>query len=270
MSDPASGVGNQSESSVTPGQSAAEQILPAAPSGTEPTAEDPAGEDGGSSTATAPPPRYRRPMQGPSADDVAQREQWRTYVQNSLAVVQASADKWQAGLAGFVSLVTAGLFLKGPETASDLEFGWRLTLTILLGGGLVAAVGGLWQALRAAAGDAGRANLDDIVREYGGIDAMQVAQANAAARKLGSARKLVALSLLLLTAGTVSWWWADKTAPSPAAYVQVVSPKGSPCGELTSADGGVVVLKVAGQSKPAEVPLTSVTNIHIVSSCQGG
>lgn len=212
-------------------------------------------------------PAYRRPTAGPSADDIRQREQWRDQVAKSLALAQSTADKWRTGLAGFVTLVTAGLLIKGPESAADITTGWRALLTALLGAGLAAAIAGLWVALRAASGNVNTTSLDQVVQTYGSLDAMQVSRARDTVRFLRAAQVLIAASLLLLGAGLLSWWWAPTKAPSPPAYLQVTTDGGTVCGELNSADGQTIVLTVAGQRHLATIPFAAVANVHVVASC---
>jgi hypothetical protein len=210
---------------------------------------------------------YRRPDIGPSAEDLQQRERWNAYVESSLDTATASAEKWRTGLGAFVTLVTTGLLIKGPEAASDLRTGWRIALTVLLGGGLALAVMGLWLALMAAAGSARPRSLEQLMSEFGSIDLMKVALARKAVRFLRGARGLVAVALVMLGAGLITWWWAPKAAPSPAAYVKVSTEKGDYCGVLTSADESTFVLAVAGVKAPQQVPFAKATNIRIVASC---
>jgi hypothetical protein len=96
---------------------------------------------------------------------------------------------------------------------------------------------------------------------------MQVALAGKAVANLRVARVAVGVSLVLLVAGLLSWWWAPKPATSPAAYVQVDTTAKSYCGELSSADGHTAVLKVSGQRKPQPIKFDDITNLHVVDHC---
>jgi hypothetical protein len=156
----------------------------------------------------AEPPRYRKPPGGPTDANLEDRDRWSALTEQSLASVRAAAEKWRAGLAAYVTLVTGGLFLKGPQAASDLATSWRAALTILIAGGLLAAIAGLWLALQAAAGTPQRLNLVQVVARFGGVRQFEVAAALQAAALLRWARLLVAVSLLLFVAGLVTWWWA--------------------------------------------------------------
>src|SRR5215469_16657849 len=119
--------------------------------------------------------RVRRPAHGPTPAQVADRDRWEALTSASLTTTQAAAEKWRTGLAAFVTLVTGGLLIKGPQSASDLTTGWRITLTLLMGGGLALAVVGLWMALRAAAGAPGNVSYPEVVRIHGGVRQFEVA-----------------------------------------------------------------------------------------------
>jgi hypothetical protein len=84
-------------------------------------------------TSQAPPvpPKYRKPLAGPTAGNLQDQTLWEQLSGQSLTATQAAADKWRTGLAAFVTLATGGLLLKGPEAASDVTTGWRIALTIL-------------------------------------------------------------------------------------------------------------------------------------------
>ena len=141
------------------------------------------------------PPKYRKPSAGPTADNVQDQTLWQQLSEQSLASTQVAAEKWRTGLAAFVTLATGGLLLKGPSAASDVTTGWRIALTILALGGLLAAIVGLWLALRAAAGTPAKLNLTEVVAMYGGVRQFEVATALAASAQLRLARRVVAGSL---------------------------------------------------------------------------
>lgn len=216
-------------------------------------------------TGTAP-PRYRLPPQGPTPAEVDDRDRWDKLVDGSLAATQASAEKWRTGLSAFVTLVTGGLLVKGPEAAQDLPVSWRAAISILAGLGLAAAVVGLWLALRAAAGMPTRVNFQNVMAEFGGVRQFEVVSARKAADALTWARVLVASALLLLGTTVIVWWWAPT---SPAHLVSIDLPADQPalCGELVSADDQVVRLQRSGVSKPDEVPFARIANLQVVDSC---
>ncbi len=215
------------------------------------------------SDQTTPPSRFRLPPAGPSAADVADRDLWEKAAEGSLASVQAAAEKWRTGLAAFVTLVTSGLLLKGPEAASDLSDLWRTILTVLGGGGLALAVLGLWQALRAA-GTASKLRYEDVIGRHGSFKQYQVAAANVASSSLGRARMLVGWSLMLLGITVFAWWWAPT---EPTHVVKVAYGSETVCGKLESADDQEIAVKPDGASKTTTVPFPKITNIYIVDTC---
>lgn len=155
------------------------------------------------------PYRPRLPAAPPTQADLAEREQFRALVADSLASVRASAEAWRNGLAAFVALVTTGVVVKGQDTIAGVPTGWRVAITALIALGLASAVVGLWQALTAHAGAKPEVlTLDDIRSRYGSIHAYQVITALRAARRLMLARYAVAAALVLLLTGTILTWWA--------------------------------------------------------------
>ena len=82
------------------------------------------------------PPKYRKPATAPTAAQVADAERWAKLADSSLATTQAAAEKWRTGLAAFVTIVTGGLLIKGPEAAADIERSWLVALTLLAAAGL--------------------------------------------------------------------------------------------------------------------------------------
>jgi hypothetical protein len=212
------------------------------------------------------PPRYAEPPP-PTPTDVDSMARWRAMADKSLAATQAAADKWRTGLAAFVTLVTGGLIIKGPSAANDITVGWRLALTLLVGGGLAAAIAGLWQALRAAAGAPSVVDYTQIVERYGGMRQFEAACAAKAAQGLRWAKGLVATSLILLGAAVITWWWAPPQPAPATGDVQVQVFGRVICGTLLGGDHHGLEIQVSGDSTPVRVPLAATQNLQIVSSC---
>ncbi|WP_225860531.1 hypothetical protein [Streptomyces triticiradicis] len=155
---------------------------------------------------------WRLPDKPPTAADLAERDRFQAMVRESLPSVRASAEAWRNGLAAFVTLTGSAVVIKGRTTTADLSVPWRLAVTVLIGGGLALAVTGLWHALAAQSGTRPLAvTLTDIHREYGSMDAFELALAIRAARRLTLARRAVALALACLFIGTALTWWAPGT-----------------------------------------------------------
>jgi hypothetical protein len=213
------------------------------------------------------PPRYRKPAAGPTPESLADRARWQELSEQSLASTQAAAEKWRAGLAAFVTLATGGLLLKGPSAASDVTTGWRIALTILALGGLLAAIAGLWLALQAAAGTPAKLNLTEIVARYGGVRQFEVACALAASAQLRLARLVVAGSLLLFVAAIGTWWWAPSSPPQLPGLVSITTPRGTVCGTLLRGNGRVFTVQLANASGQVQVPLGAASSVQLVASC---
>ena len=213
------------------------------------------------------PPRYRKPAAGPTPESVADRARWQELSEQSLSATQAAAEKWRAGLAAFVTLATGGLLLKGPSAAGDVTAGWRIALTILALGGLLAAIAGLWLALQAAAGTPAKLSLTEVVARYGGVRQFEVACALAASAQLRLARLVIAGSLLLFVAAIGTWWWAPTAPARPPALISVTTPGGTVCGTLISGNGSSFTVQPAHASGQVRVPFGAAANVQIVASC---
>lgn len=225
-----------------------------------------------SATPTAPqappvPPKYRKPPTGPTAENLQDRTRWQEISEQSLASTQAAAEKWRTGLAAFVTLATGGLLLKGPGAASDVTAGWRIALTILALGGLLAAIAGLWLALQAAAGTPAKLNLTEVVAKYGGVRQFEVACALTASTRLRLARFVIAGSLLLFVAAIGTWWWAPPRPAQPPALISITTPSGAICGTLISANDGAFTVQPASAPGQVRVPFSTAANVQVVASC---
>lgn len=219
------------------------------------------------SQAPSAPPRYRKPPTGPTADNLQDQALWEQLSEQSLTATQAAADKWRTGLAAFVTLATGGLLLKGPEAASSVTTGWRIALTVLALGGLLAAIAGLWVALQAAAGTPAKLTLTEVVARYGGVRQFEVATALAASRHLRLARRVIAGSLLLFVAAIGTWWWAPPKPTQPPALISITTPTGTVCGTLIDAGDRAFAVQQANTSGQIRIPFRTTINVQIVASC---
>lgn len=204
-------------------------VEPSPPASSSSPATPPAGPPSpaippaGSSSAippagSSPAARFRLPAKAPEPVSDAERAAFAQLARESLPAVRASAQSWRNGLTALVSLAAAGVFVQGRSATADLTTTWRGVVTVLIGGGLVAAGIGLWYALAAEAG--GRAaplTLADIHARHASVEAYQVALANRAARRLHRARVALGVSLALLIAGALVTWWAPATPAPPAS-----------------------------------------------------
>jgi hypothetical protein len=212
--------------------------------------------------------RARKPAAPPSKNDLAERDRYAKAAAASLANVRTSAQTWRTGLTAFITLVTTGVVIKGRGATADLDANWRTLITVLIGGGLLLAVVGLWQALAAEAGtDPKKQTLQDIRAIHGSLDNYEVFLAGTASRRLQWGIRAVAVAVAFLLLGIAATWWAPTATPSPPAYLRVTSEGVLTCGTLQSADGGQLRLIVTGSHEPVVVPLAKVTNLGVTATC---
>jgi hypothetical protein len=216
------------------------------------------------------PPVYRprKPSSAPSEGSLAQRDAFTALAKQSLPEIRASAEAWRNGLTAFLTLVTAAVIIKGRDTTAGLPTLWRVMITVFIGGGLVLAVAGLWRVLAAQAGTRYRLSTrQEIRRTYGTVEAYQVAVADRAIDDLDTGRRLVVAALALLLIGVGVSWWAPQAPSDSHAYLKVTSPDVIACGTLRSADGRQVRLTVAGSPDLITIPLSQITNLAVVTTC---
>jgi hypothetical protein len=208
------------------------------------------------------------PPVAPSGGEVADRDRFATLTAGNLAAVQASAEKWRAGLAALVTLAVGGVFAKGPGAFNDI--GGRAQRWAVVGFGFLGlglALFGFWSALRASAGDLAVQRQDEIVSAHGSVAAFEVAQAAEAAGNLETAKYSLALALACFVVGSFIWVVAPKPSPDPPV-VKVTPVEGQPyCGTLKSADQQTLRVQVAGEKEPRAAPFTSIANIAVAAKC---
>jgi hypothetical protein len=209
---------------------------------------------------------YRQPDEAPTGSEIANQAAFKKLVESQLTDVRASAAKWQAGLATFITLVSAGLIVKGPDKAADLTDEWRILLALLAGGGLIFAVSGLWAALRASAGTPKVTSFDEVTREYGTVDGLNAAIAIDAVDDLRIAKNRMVIALILIGSAVFASWWAE--GDSKAVKLSVTTnDKQVVCGELKSGDQQKLVLEVDGESQTTTIDFGNVKNLRPVASC---
>ena len=229
----------------------------------------------GNSAASAPAPRTATTQLElatsagrPRPVSVADREAFDALAREALPTVRSMAAAWRTGLTALITLIFTGIILKGRTDTTNLALPWRIAVTLSISAGLALAIVGLWQALAAEVGARTRLHtLDDIRARYASVQAYQAGQAAAAGRRLQTARTLVAAALGLILAGVLLTWWAPVAPAKPPAYMKVTRSTGTVCGILESADAGTLRLTVAGMNKPVFIPLASITNLTVTSTC---
>ena len=157
---------------------------------------------------------YRRPPAPPAPETLRNLDDWERLVETSLERVTETAQRWQAGLAGFIGVITTILLLEGGK-AAEMQTAWRyVTLGLLLGAVLVAIIG-LWKALSAAAPGHVVASYAAVIAQHRTIRAYKTSAAKAALTRLAWAKGLVAVACVLLVAAIVIWWIAPLQATCP-------------------------------------------------------
>jgi len=212
--------------------------------------------------------RARKPASAPSKSDLDERDRYAKLTAGSMDIVRGSAQAWRTGLTAFITLVTTGVVIKGRDTTAGLASGWRTLVTVLIGGGLVLAVLGLWLALAAEAGtDPKKQTLQDIRAIHGTLTAYEVYLAAKAARRLQWGRRTVAGAVTLLLAGIVATWWAPAPAPSPPAFITVAHGHAVTCGAPQSAGAGQLRLTVHSSLSPVSIPFSQITSMALTTAC---
>lgn len=221
-----------------------------------------------------PQPRYRKPSSGPSPAFVQDMTAWTALVDSSIERASAAAEKWRAGLAGFITVVTSILILKGPDAAQKLPYPWNLVVVGLLVTGAVFAVRGLWYALSASAPPNATQHFQAIIKEHGTIRAFGTHVANESHKQLAKAKRWVLAALIALIMGIVAWWIVP---PPPAPSAQAVSletVQAGPltiCGKLISARDGNIDIQPASEpddpTKIVSIQMANVRSMKMVDSC---
>jgi hypothetical protein len=167
-------------------------------------------------------PRPRKPSHAPTRSDLEERDRYAKLTADSAATVRSSAQAWRNGLTAFITLVTTAVVFQGRETTTGLAAGWRAAITILICGGLLLAVLGLWQALAAEAGtDPELQTLQDIRTTHGTLDAYQVYLAASAARRLQWGRRAVLGAIITLLTGIALALLAPSSGSPPSADITI-------------------------------------------------
>lgn len=217
---------------------------------------------------TSPAPQARKPTQAPSRNDLDERDRYAKLTAASTDSVRGSAQAWRNGLIAFITLVTTAVVIQGRNTTVGLATSWRTAITILIGGGLMLAVLGLWQALAAEAGtDPKLQTLQDIRAAHGTLTAYEVHLAATAARRLQWGRRAVAGAITALLTGIAVTWWAPATSPALPVYVTVSHRHGVTCGILQPSGTGSLRLLMAGRPDHVTIPFVQITDLSPAAGC---
>jgi hypothetical protein len=215
-----------------------------------------------------PPPQFRKPQNPPSLADLTERDQYATLTSGSAEAVRGSAKTWETALTAFITLITAGVIIKGRDSTDGLSVVWRLPIVILAGGGLLLAVVGLWLTVAAEADTHPETKtLQEIRAAHGTLNAYQVYLAVQAAQRLRLGVRLAAAAMTLLIAGVI----ATLLAPGPAAqatYIAVTHGRYITCGTPEPAPAGQIRIAVPGESEPTIINTAQITAVTLTTVCQ--
>jgi len=215
-----------------------------------------------------PPPRARLPERHLTRADLEERDRYAKLTAGSADTVRASAQAWRTGLTAFITLVTTGVVIKGRDSTAGLPMIWRIFVIVLVGGGLLLAVLGLWQALAAEAGTRPqKQTLQDIRDVYGTLTTYQVHLADIAAGQLRRGIRAAAAAITLLIAGIVATWVAPSLASSSADYLTAVHGNSITCGTLQSASSGQLRIAVASGTATVVIPFAQIISLALTTTC---
>lgn len=214
---------------------------------------------------------FRKPSHGPSPSAPANIAEWDALVAGSLDRATTTAEKWRTGLAGFVTIMTSVLLLKGPD-AQKIALPWNLLVIVPLVLGVILLVVGLWHALSASAPQSSPHNYATVVDTYGTVRAYSIAVANSIYAALDLAKRFVIAALVLFGVGIGAWWLVPQTAEKPkATVVSVTTSAGETiCGILLESGSGALTLRQNTAPAAVTVPLRDVVSVQITEQCGAG
>lgn len=154
-------------------------------------------------------------------------------VGDQLKSTRATADSWQKGLAGLLTVVTSILLLKGRDSIDEIDHWYAVTAAVALGIAALFGAVAAYKLLDAAYGQPSSQDLTKIRQES--LYVWRYERAVEAARKLRTGQLLLLASIAIVGGTVVLTWFAPEPSSSPA--YQVRDAQGH-CGELAKADNG--------------------------------
>lgn len=143
----------------------------------------------------------------------------------------AEARVWRNGYALLGSGFGAILALVGNRLDDATPWGWRLALSLTLGGGLVLLAVALWFVLTVEGGkQESRLDLRDVVRRHNSFELYQADQAAAAIQRTNVSKRWAFWGAALGFLGLLCTLWVSPApevsppAPAASATVSVITP----------------------------------------------
>jgi hypothetical protein len=195
----------------------------------------------------------------PDDVDKARADMLQVWRAGELASIRAAGEKWQAGLAALLGLVTTILVIKGRESGQELATGFRVAIGLCLLVALLTAIAASLAALRAAHG-LPRAR---AIADRSSVLMWDRQEAAKASRALLIAIVGTVSTLLLLAASVGLTWFAPATAQPVVKVTQTDGATG--CGELISADAKLILLK--GHDRDIRINPRNLGSMSVDSAC---
>lgn len=215
---------------------------------------------------------FRKPASAPASSTANDLRAWQRLTEAGPSRAKEAAATWRNGLAGFVTLLTSALVLKGSDLADISGFPkWTAVIGCL--GGTVLAIAGLWRALAAEAPAEAQVSYASVISGSGSVAAYEQQQALSSQTALRGARRLVFWALVALVLGIGSWWLAPKDAAPHKAKVSWNDSSTSPatvrhtCGELIAAAPSLLAIQANSGTDATVLPIAAATEIALTSSC---
>lgn len=184
-------------------------------------------------------------------------------VKNELVRVRADAMAWRNGVAGLLTGLVGFSLVKGRSDVGGLDRPYDWVVGLLLLAAIVTGASAAYLLLRAAHGRPVTRSLrdDGAPPSYGALGTDH-AEALSALRSLrrGLVLGLTCTAFLVAAVGT-TWYGPAKDKPS----IEVVTPGGTRCGEVTRLRSGTLALKTS--TGEVDVDLTTAVGIRAVDGC---
>lgn len=182
--------------------------------------------------------------------------------------VYKSLSVWRAGFAAILVVASGGLTVSSLDQMAKSTEVWRWLLAACVVLGTVLGVIALMVTLRAEVGTARSVKERADILDRGGVLVFETGLADAAARRMHRSQRWGIASLALLLAALACLWLAPRGGEQPMLQVQQGAE--TTCGQLLSADGGTIRLKIQGAHDPVAIPFQGIDNMRVVSSCPAG
>jgi|GEM_PF-6831420 len=182
-----------------------------------------------------------------------------------------SLTDWRNGFAAVLVIASGGLTISALNTISRSNqlSRWVLAACVIIG--TILGICALIVALRAEVGTKRDVKTSSDIIHFGGTRALETQLADAAAKKLRKSQYAGAASLVIFAIGLGTLWWASAEANGPKLQVEyrtnATIATTTVCGELKSADGHTVRLKVSGYNDPVAIAFEEITNMRVVEKC---